>query len=48
MGVHQSQATLFELQVLQSGDQGDVLEHIGVVACVEGMTVTEHGLMVTA
>jgi hypothetical protein len=30
----------------QRGDQNGVLEHIGVVACVEGVSVTEHALMV--
>jgi hypothetical protein len=36
-------AGLFLHQVPQGGDQGGVLEHIGVVAGVEGVAVTEHG-----
>ena len=35
-------------EVLQGGNQHRVLEHIGVVACMEGVAVTEHdGAMVT-
>jgi hypothetical protein len=33
--------------VLQGGDQGEVLDDIGMVAGVEGVSVTEHALMVT-
>jgi hypothetical protein len=47
MGVHNGDAALFLLQVLQSGNQGEVLDDIGMVAGVKGVSVTEHGLMVT-
>jgi len=47
MGVHNGDAALFLLQVLQSGNQGEVLDDIGMVAGVEGVSVTEHALMVT-
>jgi hypothetical protein len=33
--------------VLQDGQKHGVFEHIGVVACVKGVSVTEHGVMVT-
>jgi hypothetical protein len=36
------------LQVLQGGNQGEVLDDIGVVAGVKGVSVTEHVLMLTA
>ena len=47
MGVHNGDAPLLLLQVLQSGNQGKVLDDIGMVASVEGVSVTEHALMVT-
>jgi hypothetical protein len=47
MGVNNGDATLFLLQVLQSGNQGKVLDDIGMVAGVEGVSVTEHRSMVT-
>jgi hypothetical protein len=34
--------------VLQSGNQDRVFEHIGMVARVKGMAITEHGAMVTS
>ncbi|MDT4861970.1 hypothetical protein FQZ97_966000 [compost metagenome] len=46
MGVDQCQPGLFLHQMAQRGDQGGVLEHVGVVAGVEGVSVTEHGSMV--
>jgi hypothetical protein len=48
MGVDDGDAALFLLQVLQGGNQGEVLDDIGVVAGVEGVSVTEHVLMLTA
>jgi hypothetical protein len=48
MGVNNGDAPLFLLQVLQGGNQGKVLDDIGVVAGVEGVSVTEHVLMLTA
>jgi hypothetical protein len=36
------------LQVLQSGNQGEVLDNIGMVAGVEGVSITEHVWMLTA
>ena len=47
MGVNNGDAPLFLLQMLQSGNQGKVLDDIGVVAGVEGVSVTEHVQMVT-
>jgi len=47
MGVdHRQRCLLFE-QVVEDGDQHRVLEHVGVIAGMEGMAVTEHGPMVT-
>jgi hypothetical protein len=34
-------------EVAHGGEQGDVFEHIGMVACVKSVSVTEHPLMVT-
>jgi hypothetical protein len=48
MGVNNGDASLFLLQVLQGGNQGEVLDDIGVVAGVKGVSVTEHVLMLTA
>jgi hypothetical protein len=36
------------LKVLQGGNQGEVLDDIGVVAGMEGVSVTEHVLILTA
>jgi hypothetical protein len=47
MGVNNGDAALFLLQVLQSDNQGKVLDDIGVVAGVESVSVTEHARMVT-
>jgi hypothetical protein len=47
MGVDDGDAALFLLQVLQGGNQAKVLDDIGVVAGVEGVSVTEHVQMVT-
>jgi len=38
---HRKGGLLLE-EVLQGGDQHGVLEHIGMVACMEGVAVTEH------
>jgi hypothetical protein len=47
MGVNNGDAALFLLQVLQSDNQGKVLDDIGMVAGVKGVSVTEHAQMVT-
>ena len=44
---HREGGLLLE-EVLQGGYQHGVLEHIGVVACMEGVAVTEHRRMVTS
>ncbi len=43
VGIDHGEAGVFLTHVLQDGDQRHVLEHIGVVARVEGVAVTEHG-----
>jgi hypothetical protein len=48
MGVNNGDTALFLLQVLQGGNQGKVLDDIGMVAGVKGVSVTEHVLMLTA
>ena len=40
-------ASLFLHEVAHGREQGDVFEHIGMVARVESVSVTEHPLMVT-
>src|SRR5690606_23781586 len=47
MGVHHRQRRLLFGEVLQGGNQHRVLEHVGVVARMEGVAVTEHAAMVT-
>jgi hypothetical protein len=47
MGVNDGDAALFLLQMLQGGNQGEVLDDIGMVAGMEGVSVTEHAQMVT-
>ena len=47
MGVYYRQGSRFLGQVADNGNQHHVLEHIGMVARVEGVAVGEHGLMVT-
>ncbi|MNV82426.1 hypothetical protein D3C71_1761600 [compost metagenome] len=47
MGVQHGQGRVFLGKVLQGGNQHRVLEHVGVVACMEGVAVTEHAPMVT-
>ena len=42
MGVDDGDAPLFLLQMLQGGNQGKVLDDIGMVAGVEGVSITEH------
>ena len=42
VGVYHGQGHGLGRQVLQDPDQGGVLEHIGVVARVVGVSVTEH------
>jgi hypothetical protein len=47
MGVDDGDAPFFLLQMLQGGNQGKVLDDIGMVAGVKGVSITEHALMVT-
>ena len=47
MGVEHGKGRVFVGEVLQSGNQHRVLEHIGMVACVECVAITEHARMVT-
>jgi hypothetical protein len=47
MGVEHGDRAVFLGQVLQRGHQHQVLEHVGVVAGVKGVAITEHGAMVT-
>ena len=42
VGVEHRQRSLFLREVLHGGNQNSVLEHIGVIACMEGVAVTEH------
>ena len=42
VGVEHRQRSLFLREVLHGGNQNGVLEHIGVIACMEGVAVTEH------
>jgi hypothetical protein len=43
VGVDDRQGCLFFKQVVERGNQHRVLEHVGVVAGMEGVAVTEHG-----
>jgi hypothetical protein len=47
MGVYEGDAGLFLHEVAHGGEQGDVFEHIGMVARVESVSITEHASMVT-
>jgi hypothetical protein len=42
VGVQHGQGRVFFGQVFEGGNQNRVFEHIGVVACVEGVSVTKH------
>ena len=44
MGVQHGEGSVLLGQVFQNSNQDAVLEHIGVVACVEGVAVAEHGV----
>jgi hypothetical protein len=44
MGVHHGQGGVFLGQVLKGAHQHGVLEHVGMVASVKGVSVTEHGV----
>jgi hypothetical protein len=44
MGVDDPERRVLEREVAQQAQQDEVLEHVGVVAGVEGMAVTEHGI----
>jgi hypothetical protein len=48
MGVNGTQIGVFGTHVLDDGDQYRVLEHVGMVACVVSVAITEHAPMVTA
>jgi large subunit ribosomal protein L13 len=48
VGVDGPQIGVFGAHVLEDGDQYRVLEHVGMVACVVSVAVTEHAPMVTA
>jgi hypothetical protein len=43
MGVHKLNARVFVHQMLQSSDQGEVFEDVGVVSGVKSVAITEHG-----
>ena len=47
VGVNQGDACLFLHEVAHGGQQGDVFEHIRMVAGVESVSITEHAPMVT-
>ena len=47
VGVDQGQSRIFVHQVFERCHQGDVFEHIGMVAGMKGVAITEHGAMVT-
>ena len=42
MGVYILNRCLFLHQIAQNGDQGGVFEHIGMIAGMKGVAVTEH------
>jgi hypothetical protein len=44
MGIDVSDGFIFLCHVLANLQQCHVLEHIGVIACVKGVAVTEHGI----
>ena len=48
MGVDGTQIGVFGAHVLEDGDQYRVLEHVGMVACVVSVAITEHAPMVPA
>jgi large subunit ribosomal protein L13 len=48
VGVDGPQIGVFGAQMLEDGNQYRVLEHVGMVACVISVAVTEHAPMVTA
>ena len=47
MGVDKLNAGVFVHQMLNGRNQRQVFEHIGMVAGMKGVAVTEHGGMVT-
>ena len=47
VGIQNGQRRVFLREILQGGNQNRVLEHIGMVACVECVAITEHARMVT-
>jgi hypothetical protein len=46
MGIHKAPGFVFDVHVTQHGHQRGVLEHIGMIASVKGVSVSEHGAMV--
>jgi hypothetical protein len=46
MGINKAPGFVFEVQVTQHCHQRGVLEHIGMIAGVKGVSVSEHGAMV--
>ena len=46
MGINQSPGFVFEVQVTQHCHQRGVLEHIGMIAGMKGVSVSEHDAMV--
>ena len=42
MGVHKLNARVFVHQMLQSGNQSEVFEDVGVVSGVKSVAITEH------
>ena len=48
MGVEHGERAVFLGQMAHKRNQHRVFEHVGVVAGMEGVAITEHGKMVTA
>ena len=48
MGVHQQKRRRLGHEMPQRGNEGQVLERIGMVAGVKGVAVAEHGAIVMA
>jgi hypothetical protein len=44
MGVDDGQRRVLASKVFEHGNQHGVLEHIGVIACMKGVAITEHGV----
>jgi hypothetical protein len=48
MGVYHHQGSVFFKQVVENGNQRGVLEHVCVVAGMEGVAITKHALIINA